>query len=142
MKMSLKGNFYISYKYLGEFFFIILFIFFLFLLHISFLFTMSNERTSLLDRRRSIPQQPQQTRNYTEGTSPLSIPLPSPFREQEPLLFPASVSATPNSSNKRLHNRFKWFNKRTGSYDEDRQGLVKENTGIRVWSESYSSIGK
>lgn len=96
----------------------------------------TSERTSLLDRRRSsnIP------RNYTEGNSLLSIPLPSPFREQEPFTFPTSVPASSNEN--RLHNRFKWFNKRTGSYDEDRQGLVKENTGIRVWSESYSSIGK
>ncbi|KAI9252200.1 chloride channel [Helicostylum pulchrum] len=93
----------------------------------------TSERTSLLDRRRSsnIP------RNYTEDNSLLSIPLPSPFREQEPFTFPTSV---PASNENRLHNRFKWFNKRTGSYDEDRQGLVKENTGIRVWSESYSSI--
>ncbi|KAL0086838.1 chloride channel [Phycomyces blakesleeanus] len=32
------------------------------------------------------------------------------------------------------------FNKRTGVYDEDEQDLIKENTGVRVWSESYSSI--
>lgn len=34
-----------------------------------------------------------------------------------------------------------WFKKRVSSYDQDKQSLVKENTGIRVWSESYSSIG-
>jgi chloride channel 3/4/5 len=93
--------------------------------------TTSTENTSLLDRRRG-----SRSKNYnTEG---LSIPLPSPFREQEPLAYPTSS----NNESNTLHNRFKWFNKRTGSYDEDRQGLVKENTGIRVWSESYSSIGK
>jgi chloride channel 3/4/5 len=89
------------------------------------------ERTSLLDRRRS-SRQPQQ---YTEdNTVPLSLPLPSPFREpQDPITF------SPSNINK--NHRFKWFNKRNGSYDEDRQGLVKESTGVRVWSESYSSIG-
>lgn len=97
-----------------------------------------DERTSLLDRRRLT----EQGRNYTNDGSVLSIPLPTPFREQqEPFVFPTSANATP-SGNRGLHNRFKWFNKRTGSYDEDRQALVKENTGIRVWSESYSSIGK
>lgn len=89
------------------------------------------ERTSLIDRRQSL-----QNRQYTESDQPLSIPLPSPFREQEPITF------IPNSPNQPTSNKFHWFNKRTGSYDEDRQGLVKENTGVRVWSESYSSIGR
>ncbi|KAI9339123.1 chloride channel [Pilaira anomala] len=91
----------------------------------------ASERATLLDRRRSanIP------RNYTEDNSNLSIPLPSPYRESH-FSFPVPIT----SNEGKLHNRFKWFNKRTGSYDEDRQGLVKENTGIRVWSESYSSI--
>ncbi|RCH97577.1 hypothetical protein CU098_002073, partial [Rhizopus stolonifer] len=88
-----------------------------------------NERSSLLDRRRSSSQQ-----KY--NTTPLSIPLPSsPYREQDPLVYPPT-----SHSQQSFNNRFKWFNKRTGSYDEDRQGLVKENTGVRVWSESYSSI--
>lgn len=38
--------------------------------------------------------------------------------------------------------KFRPLYKRTGPYDEDEQGLVQENTGVRVWSESYSSIGK
>lgn len=96
----------------------------------------TSERTSLLDRRRSSKL----ARNYnTEDTPVLSIPLPSPYQEQEPLTFPTSA-ATSNDNG--LHKKFKWFITRTGSYDEDRQGLVKESTGIRVWSESYSSIGK
>jgi chloride channel 3/4/5 len=98
------------------------------------------ERTSLLDRRRSSRQQ--QNRLYTDdNTVPLSLPLPSPFREpQDSITF--SAPATPSNIQKGgLHHRFKWFNKRNGSYDEDRQGLVKESTGVRVWSESYSSIG-
>ncbi|CDH60750.1 predicted protein [Lichtheimia corymbifera JMRC:FSU:9682] len=33
------------------------------------------------------------------------------------------------------------FNKRLGQYDDDRQELLNENTGVRVWYESYSSIG-
>lgn len=98
----------------------------------------TSERTSLLDRRRSSKL----TRNYnTEDSPSLSIPLPLPYQEHEPLTFPTSAAATPSNENA-LHKQFKWFNTRTGSYDEDRQGLVKENTGIRVWSESYSSIGK
>ncbi|RCI01770.1 hypothetical protein CU098_008080 [Rhizopus stolonifer] len=36
--------------------------------------------------------------------------------------------------------KFRPLYKRTGPYDEDEQGLVQENTGVRVWSESYSSI--
>ncbi|KAI7883164.1 hypothetical protein K492DRAFT_126685 [Lichtheimia hyalospora FSU 10163] len=32
------------------------------------------------------------------------------------------------------------FNKRLGQYDDDRQELLNENTGVRVWYESYSSI--
>lgn len=99
--------------------------------------TTATERSSLLDRRNH-----NRSKNYNiKGERGLYIPLPSPFREQqEPLAFPTSAAAA-TSSNHNNH-RFKWFNKRTGSYDEDRQGLVKENTGIRVWSESYSSIGK
>ncbi|KAL7313557.1 hypothetical protein PS15m_007291 [Mucor circinelloides] len=93
------------------------------------------ERSSLLDRRRS--SQKHTNRHYTDGQN-LSIPLPSPFREQEPITFPAAhhTAITPSQDK----HRFKWFNKRTGFYDEDRQDLVKENTGVRVWSESYSSI--
>jgi chloride channel 3/4/5 len=94
------------------------------------------ERSSLLDRRRSSQMQ---NRHYTEVGQNLSIPLPSPFREQEPITFPTTTHAITPSQDR---HRFKWFNKRTGSYDEDRQDLVKENTGVRVWSESYSSIGK
>lgn len=96
----------------------------------------TSERTSLLDRRRNTKL----AKSYnTEDTQSLSIPLPSPYQEHEPLIFPTSaIEANENT----LHKRFKWLNKRTGSYDEDRQDLVKENTGIRVWSESYSSIGK
>ncbi|CAM0141901.1 unnamed protein product [Umbelopsis sp. WA50703] len=30
--------------------------------------------------------------------------------------------------------------RRTGAYDEDLQGLIDENTGVRVWYENYSSI--
>lgn len=95
------------------------------------------ERSSLLDRRRS--SQKHTNRHYTDGQN-LSIPLPSPFREHEPITFPAAhhTAITPSQDK----HRFKWFNKRTGFYDEDRQDLVKENTGVRVWSESYSSIGK
>ena len=92
----------------------------------------NNERTSLLDHRK-VPT------NYTTEDPILSIPLPSPFAEQEPFTYP--TVSTPRAV-KNKDGRFKWFNKRTGLYDEDRQGLVKENTGIRVWSESYSSIGK
>ncbi|KAI7892094.1 chloride channel [Mucor mucedo] len=94
----------------------------------------TSERTSLLDRRRSSKL----AKNYnTEDTPVLSIPLPSPYQEHDPLVFPTSA-ATSNDNG--LHKKFKWFITRTGSYDEDRQGLVKESTGIRVWSESYSSI--
>ncbi|KAI8372538.1 chloride channel [Choanephora cucurbitarum] len=85
---------------------------------------MSTERSTLLDRRTS-----SQKKYNTAQT--LTIPLPSPYKDQELLVSPSS--ATPS-------RHFKWFNKRTGSYDEDRQGLVKESTGVRVWSESYSSI--
>ncbi|KAI8639054.1 chloride channel [Parasitella parasitica] len=92
------------------------------------------ERSSLLDRRRSSQMR---NGNYTEGGLTFSIPLPSPFREQEPITFPATHNTTPTTLDR---HRFKWFNKRTGSYDEDRQDLVKESTGVRVWSESYSSI--
>lgn len=100
------------------------------------------ERSSLLDRRRSSRQQ-QQNRLYTEDNAvSLTVPLPSPFREpQDPIAF--STPTSPSNNNKSgLHHRFTWFNKRSGSYDEDRQDLVKESTGVRVWSESYSSIGK
>ncbi|KAI8349423.1 chloride channel [Blakeslea trispora] len=72
----------------------------------------TEERSSLLDRRTSSQKQ--------------YLTLPSPCQDQE-------SPATPS-------RQFKWFNKRTGSYDEDRSGLVKESTGVRVWSESYSSI--
>lgn len=91
------------------------------------------ERTSLLQDRRRSTQKKQY--NNTENGESLSIPLPSPYREQEPITF------IPNQDNKNSNSKFNWFNKRTGYYDEDRQGLVKENTGVRVWSESYSSIG-
>lgn len=37
---------------------------------------------------------------------------------------------------------FHFMKRRTGAYDEDSQGLINENTGIRVWYENYSSIGK
>ena len=87
---------------------------------------MSTERSALLDRRASSQKE------YNTAAT-LTIPLPSPYKDQELLVSPSS--ATPS-------RHFKWFNKRTGSYDEDRQGLVKESTGVRVWSESYSSIGK
>ncbi|KAI9483189.1 MAG: chloride channel [Benjaminiella poitrasii] len=89
----------------------------------------ATERTTLLHHRRSSLQS---RRRYTKD--PLTIPLPSPYRECE------QIATYPTTTPTNHHNRFKWFNKRTGSYDEDRQGLVKENTGIRVWSESYSSI--
>lgn len=49
---------------------------------------------------------------------------------------------SPTEIDDKRHQHFKWLNKRTGPYDEDGQSLVKENTGVRVWSESYSSIGK
>jgi chloride channel 3/4/5 len=67
----------------------------------------------------------------------LSIQVPSPFQEDN-IQTTHSTNFPVSSSNKNL---FKIFNKRAGSYDEDRQALVDESTGIRVWSESYSSIG-
>jgi chloride channel 3/4/5 len=87
---------------------------------------MATEQSSLLERRR--PNRP----TYQTNDS-FSSPLPSPTLEQ---------AVFPNISSKNKDSKFKWFNKRTGYYDEDRQDLVKESTGVRVWSESYSSIGK
>lgn len=40
------------------------------------------------------------------------------------------------------HSSFHFMKRRTGAYDEDLQGLIDENTGVRVWYENYSSIGK
>ncbi|KAI7904064.1 chloride channel [Cokeromyces recurvatus] len=98
-------------------------------MHTSLENNRTTETTSLLYNRQSSLQN---RRHYTE--SPLTIPLPSPYREGEQQIATHPTTTPTNSS------RFKWFNKRSGSYDEDRLGLVRENTGIRVWSESYSSI--
>ncbi|KAI8394188.1 chloride channel [Radiomyces spectabilis] len=94
------------------------------------------ERSSLLDRRRT-------SNNHTYNT--LNVPLPPPFEDlpnsapPTATVFHTSSQGTPAVSPRGEH-RFRIFNKRTGYYDDDRQGLVKENTGVRVWSESYSSI--
>lgn len=85
------------------------------------------ESSSLLERRR------QSKPHYY--TSDMSVPLPSP-----------SPNITKEDTNGRgehtKYHKFRLFNKRSGLYDEDRQSLVKESTGVRVWNESYSSIGK
>ncbi|KAF7731740.1 hypothetical protein EC973_008254 [Apophysomyces ossiformis] len=86
------------------------------------------ERSNLLDRRRS---------NQNYHTLP-HLPSIQSLDQYSTFLYPSNNS-TPLVS-PRTEHRFKLFNKRTGVYDEDRKGLVKENTGVRVWSESYSSI--
>ncbi|KAG0192614.1 hypothetical protein DFQ28_008490 [Apophysomyces sp. BC1034] len=86
------------------------------------------ERSNLLDRRRS-------TQNYHALPH---FPSIQSLDQHSTFLYPSNHS-TPLAS-PRTEHRFKLFNKRTGVYDEDRKGLVKENTGVRVWSESYSSI--
>ncbi|ORE01231.1 hypothetical protein BCV72DRAFT_81745 [Rhizopus microsporus var. microsporus] len=83
------------------------------------------ESSSLLERRR------QSKPHYY--TSDMSVPLPSP-----------SLNITKEDTDGRgehtRYHKFRLFNKRSGLYDEDRQSLVKESTGVRVWNESYSSI--
>ncbi|KAI8979517.1 chloride channel [Mycotypha africana] len=64
--------------------------------------------------------------------------MPSPYREPS-VLFSSTTNFNSHNENT-LHSRFRIFNKRTGSYDEDGHDLIKENTGLRVWSESYSTI--
>lgn len=92
-----------------------------------FLPTMSQptENTSLLERRGL------KKMKYSTPTSLLSS-------TRSDLNSPRS----PAEIDDKKHQHFKWLNKRTGPYDEDGQSLVKENTGVRVWNESYSSIGK
>ena len=99
------------------------------------------ERSSLLERRRQsnynslgdFPELPS-TGDIRRINNSNNISAPAT------LLSPGYPS-TPSIRDDR-HGRFKLFNKRLGSYDEDRQGLIKENTGLRVWYESYSTIGK
>ncbi|KAG0767994.1 hypothetical protein G6F57_003515 [Rhizopus arrhizus] len=81
------------------------------------------ENTSLLERRGL------KKMKYSTPTSLLSS-------TRSDLNSPRS----PAEIDDKKHQHFKWLNKRTGPYDEDGQSLVKENTGVRVWNESYSSI--
>lgn len=85
------------------------------------------ESSSLLERRR------QSKPHYY--TSDMSVPLPSP----SPNIIKEDTDG--RGEHTRYH-KFRLFNKRSGFYDEDRQSLVNESTGVRVWNESYSSIGK
>lgn len=100
---------------------------------------MTTERTSLLDRRRqsnqthydalhNFPSLPSVDNNQAINNNNNSAP-------------PTFITPSYNSPRSGTHG-FKLFNRRLGSYDEDRQGLIKENTGVRVWYESYSTIGK
>ncbi|KAI9320843.1 chloride channel [Dichotomocladium elegans] len=105
-----------------------------------------SERSSLLDRRKRNNRQ-----QYSALSDLHAIPsMPSVGNTQghytsAPTSF---VTASHNSlgslgtrtSGNDNHHRFKLFNKRLGSYDEDRQALIDENTGVRVWYESYSTI--
>ncbi|KAI8344822.1 chloride channel [Chlamydoabsidia padenii] len=93
------------------------------------------EHTSLLNRRRS---------SYTEAGhyNTLTIPIASFVPESSNHYDNNSAPATflaPTQSNL-PSPRYHIFNKRNGLYDEDKKDLVKESTGIRVWSDSYSSI--
>jgi hypothetical protein len=58
----------------------------------------------------------------------------------------ADGSGRPSRQGSRIeptrHSSFRFMKRRTGAYDEDLQGLIDENTGVRVWYENYSSIGK
>ncbi|KAI9499505.1 chloride channel [Zychaea mexicana] len=98
---------------------------------------MTTERSSLLERRRqsnynSVQEFPTlSSSGDIRAISNISAP---------PTLISPGFPSTPSLRDERHQNRFKLFNKRLGSYDEDRQGLLKENTGLRVWYESYSTI--
>ncbi|ORX49047.1 hypothetical protein DM01DRAFT_1338223 [Hesseltinella vesiculosa] len=94
------------------------------------------ECTSLLDRRRSsYAANHYHTLNIPAPPSSLTLPeIDSPFHNTSApptFLTPSQIDDT---------SRFHLFNKRNGFYDEDRQDLIDENTGVRVWSDSYSSI--
>ncbi|KAI9275562.1 chloride channel [Phascolomyces articulosus] len=99
---------------------------------------MSTERSSLLERRRQS--------NYNSLQDLPVLPSTGDIRGfnnnnniSAPTLHSPGFPSTPSIRDDR-QSRFKLFNKRLGSYDEDRQGLIKENTGLRVWYESYSTI--
>ncbi|SAL99342.1 hypothetical protein [Absidia glauca] len=95
------------------------------------------EHSSLLDRRRS-------SYNGAGLYNTLTIPITSsspalaPFHQYDNNSAPATF-LTPSRS-PLPSPRYHIFNKRNGLYDEDKKDLVKESTGIRVWSDSYSSI--
>lgn len=103
------------------------------------------ERSSLLNRRRDNNQQHY---NALNDVSPISSFPSTPSigdiqanNNSAPATFITASNAAYNQHGSNDHHKFKLFNKRHGSYDEDRQGLIKENTGLRVWYESYSTIG-
>jgi hypothetical protein len=58
----------------------------------------------------------------------------------------SNLSTHPSRQDSRLlpsrRSSFHFMKRRTGEYDEDYQGLISENTGVRVWYENYSSIGE
>lgn len=97
-----------------------------------------SERTSLLDRRR------QSNRRYVDDLLPPTSSIhPTDDSGRGGNMSAPATFITPHASTPAATSThgFKLFNKRHGSYDEDRQGLLKENTGVRVWYESYSTIG-
>ncbi|RUP04126.1 hypothetical protein BC936DRAFT_140559 [Jimgerdemannia flammicorona] len=115
--------------------------------------------------RSRTPEVTQAPSSYSEHSALLGTPPPN-YGERRPSRdyhFPASStsvrpSATPSGQQTRLRPHlnplqhrssvpkrsltFKWRRRRTGNYDEDRQGLLDERAGIRVWYENYSTIGK
>ncbi|KAI8149051.1 chloride channel [Fennellomyces sp. T-0311] len=98
---------------------------------------MATERSSLLERRRQS--------NYNSLQDFPALPSGDDIQaihntSAPPTFVSPGYPSTPSLRDDRHHSRFKLFNKRLGSYDEDRQGLLKENTGLRVWYESYSTI--
>ncbi|CDH57436.1 clc channel [Lichtheimia corymbifera JMRC:FSU:9682] len=102
------------------------------------------ERSSLLNRRR---ENNQQHYNALNDVSPISSFPSTPSigdiqanNNSAPATFITASHGAHNQHGSSDHHKFKLFNKRHGSYDEDRQGLIKENTGVRVWYESYSTI--
>lgn len=119
--------------------------------HLAIYISMSEEsmteRSSLLDRRRR--RSSHQIYNSVADLPPVpSFPSLSDIQagnnnSAPPTFFTPSYNASGGASSltQGQHHKFKLFNKRLGSYDEDKQGLIKESTGVRVWYESYSSIG-
>ncbi|KAI8084876.1 chloride channel [Halteromyces radiatus] len=96
------------------------------------------ECTSLLHKRRSSYNAAGHYHTLNSHTLPSTLSLP--LGEYENNSAPATFLTPSQPITTVTSPRFNIFNKRHGVYDEDRQDLVNEYTGIRVWSDSYSSI--